>query len=1155
MAAATSNSRNLKLDALAKTVVAVERQKKGGHKKIRKKSSKEITIELSGLAEQAVGQDPHQLAQDGELDMLKVLFETTDLGFRVPSDKQSSTLLHDAARTNQVETMRFLIEMGSPINGVDADGNTALHVATNACAFEAIQFLLNKSADNTILNNSQDAALHIAVRSGNVDLVNVFLQHESVDLIVAGYRKRTPLHIAAEHDLVDVVDAFNNAICVVKQWKEKASFRLCAADSDNLTPIHFAARCGSAKVLRYMISHCTEHGYPIEAVLKFIDEEQSTPLHVAIDSGHLNVVKVLLEFGASPIARNGDQIPPFHLACFQGRLEMVEAMVEQGGLEIIHEPSSSGQTPLHWGSRSIHSGHIIRYLISKGANLSHVDSQGQTALHSAIIFGSLEAVKELTKDDGDSLYITDNLGRNVIHYAVFHNRKAILLTLLKLPNAYELVRQQDKSGQCALHYALESSQEDLISCLVSAIQAKISNLKNEAGSNYLHLAARNGNWKGLSILLETPAASLMTNEIDNIGSTPLHQAAMHGHLTCVELLLSHGAMIHKCYSGYTPFHTAVCHGHSDCAKALFKAHPFQKEWTDDHGNTGLHLAVTSGSVCALRLCLDLNIPITRNEQGQTFLDMLIGKDSRPLWVSIIEHDRWQECLDFPVLEGEEHHFLYLVKSLPDVAMQILDRCHKMSILPKGHPEYYEKFDFKYLRLHNEDLVNEEEEISQDSEEEIKKETDMMSEASVQVRRNTPNFANVVGLGTHQPLEALTRMVESKQVGLLIHPVVARYLKLKWRGYGRLIYTTQFLLYFLQVMLLSVFIVITPPARLNISEETYKLLSENVTLSEVSIASTTVRFLTLFVCIINMFILLANIFSIGLRVLNFLRYEAIWVTAVSIISSYAFLIPWRYQTYGFSSIYWEAGAIASFMSWFGILLLIKPYDFFGVYVTMFIEVLSTLIKVLFICLLFLLSFTFSFYILVGDVLPFKTVGDSMFITFSYILEDIDYETYVTRSRNRSLQHPNLTYVFVVGAAVVLAIALGNFLVGLAVGDIDSIRRNAIVKQRADEIRIFRRMDSWLPRIIVQCHDKRFHTVCFNSEVTFVRRVWRKCWRSLKETEADDEDVYKLISNQQREIMELKTQIRMQATAEAQRHEELKQMLHVLTSRVIHHDDEP
>ena len=27
----------------------------------------------------------------------------------------------------------------------------------------------------------------------------------------------------------------------------------------------------------------------------------------------------------------------------------------------------------------------------------------------------------------------------------------------------------------------------------------------------------------------------------------------------------------------------------------------------------------------------------------------------------------RNVLDFPVLEGEEHHFLYLVKSLPDVA--------------------------------------------------------------------------------------------------------------------------------------------------------------------------------------------------------------------------------------------------------------------------------------------------------------------------------------------------------------------------------------------------------------------------------------------------------------------------------------------------------
>ena len=1157
--AAPHSSGKLKLESVARSVVWLEKGKsKSGNrhhlKKTRKHISKDVSIEMSGLAEEAMLHDPHELVRDGELEMFKALFETTSLPIKLTDHRNGSSLLHAAASMNQVEIMQYLIENGAPLNETDNDGNTPLHVATIAFALDAINLLLDNAVDDTTLNNNHDAPLHIAVRTGNVDLVNVFLQHENVDLLVQGYRKRTPLHLAAELDLVDIVDAFNNAIVVVKEWKDKAAFRLCAADSDNVTPIHFAARSGSANVLQYMISHCSDHGYPPESILKFIDEENSTPMHLAIDSGHLNVLKVLLQNGASPLVQNGDQIPPLHLACYQGRLNMVKLIVEHCGNEIVHEVSKNGQTPLHWGSRSIQGGQVLQYLISKGANRCWVDNQGQTALHYSVIFGSLEAVKELIKSCNDSIHITDNLGRNVIHHAVLHNRTAIVrILLLKLTNAWELIaKQQDKSGHCPLHYALENNQEDILTSLILAIRSKLLNLKNENGFNYLHVAAKSGNWKALSILLNTPTSAIMINEIDNNGMTPLHHAAVHGHLRCIELLLSHGAMIHKCYFGYTPFLSAVKYGHKEAAEVLFRAHPFQREWTDDLGNTALQLAVQDGCPHVLRLCLDLNIPINRNENGETFLDVIISKSFLNSAFLVVEHDRWQECLDYPVLEGDEHPFLLLIKNFPNVASALLDRCHEMCPLPKNHPKYYENYDFKYLRLDKEDLEEYQDEKQEKKGEEIEgmTEKDVMSEVSVKITRNrVADIGNaVIGVTRDQPLQALRTMLLFNRVNLLTHPVVIQYLKAKWRGYGRLVYGIQFFLFFLQVMFVSIFVLMTPPARLDVEGYSYELLSDNVTLSEISIASNTIRFVTLFICVFNSIVLVMTILSIGLKVINLTKYDGVWMLILSMISTFAFLLPWKYSEYGFRFIYWEAGAIATFSSWFSLVIFVKPFDFFGVYVTMFTQVLSTLIKVLFMVFLFLVAFTFPFYILVGDTHPFTNFGDSMFITFSYILGEINYEYYVRRSENDSLQHPNLTYVFVVIAAGMLAVAVANFLIGLAVGDIDSIRRNAVVRQKSDEIRIFSRIDVWLPKFIVQKYNKRFHTVHCNEKVSSLRRVWRHLWRSLKETQEEDKDMYKLLADQQQQLFVLKLEIANQAEAETRRYDELKHLLQSVVNKL-------
>lgn len=1148
---ATPQNNPGKLKSIAKTVSWLEKGKRStdhGRPTRKRFSTKDVSIEMSGLAEEAATQDPYELAKNGEFTMLEALVETGAISITQTTNSNGSTLLHTAASTNQVQVMQYLIDNNAPLNAVDNEGNTPLHVATIFKAIHAIHLLLDKAASDTILNNNDDAPLHIATRMGNIDVVNAFLQHEEIDLIVPGYRKRTPLHIACEFDLVEVVDAFHNAIAVVKHWKDNASFRLCAADSDNITPIHFAARNGAAKVLRCMISKCTSHGYPVDVVLKFIDEENSTPMHHAIDSGQVNVLKVLLEFGACPIVQNGDQIPPLHLACYQGRLEMVVMMVEHCGVGVVHSATKSGQTPLHWGSRSIHSGKILQFLKSKGANPSTVDNQGQTALHYGIIFGSLEAVKELTTIQDDSIYACDNLGRNVFHHAILHRREAVIDLLLKLPDAYGLLIQQDRGGHCPLHYALQNNHEGMLLNLVFAIQDKIVNVKNENGMNYLHTSAKSGNWKALNVLLKAQASVIMVNEVDNCGSTPLHYAAIHGHIKCIEKLLSHGAMIHKCYVGFTPFLAAVRNGNSSTAKVLYDAHPFQREWTDDHGNTALHLAVESEDLCTLKLCLDLNIPITRSEDGVSFFDMLVTKGNEEMLQLVIEHDRWQECLDFPVLNGGDHSFLRLIEFCPIIAKLILDRCHQTSSLPINHPNYFEKFDFKYLRLTKEDLKEDDNEeevdgVNSEKQEEKSMVSDMSSVMNANVNRynRAADIGNAVigGQGVNeQPLLALKTMLLRNRVNLLTHPVAVQYLKAKWRGYGRLVYCSITFLFFLQVILLSAFIAFTPPARLDVDDTTFELQKENVTLSEISVASNTIRVMALVVTLINSGILIMNLMSIRLRVLNITKYDAAWFQLLTHCSSIAFLIPWKYSEYGFSYIYWEAGAIASFSSWFTFFLFLKPFDLIGTYVTMFMEVLSTLIKVIFVCLLFLIAFTFPFYILVGDIRPFSTFGDSMFITFSYILGEINYEYYVTRFDRGSLQHPNLTYVFVIIAAGILAVAVANFLIGLAVGDIDTVRKNAVIRQRSGEIRIFSTMDEFLPSFFIKKYNKRFYTARVNMNVSLIRKIWRFIWRLLKDTnEQDDKDLYSIIINQQRELKQLKLAFRQQNSLQLQQYEEL------------------
>lgn len=243
--------------------------------KRKRKRSKQNSVELlkmQVLANREIT-PPHQLelAREGKLEELKATIESFCLTLKEVNENRR-TMLHAATETGRTEVMRYLIDSGININAADGDDNTALHLAVLNNQSEAVCLLLESKADDTILNNNQDAPLHVLFRSQNKDLIAAFLQYPSIELVIPGYRKRTPLHIIAETDNLETLELLHNSICLNKIFKEKVSFRLCAADADNLTPIHLAARAGSARALDSMMCKCKEHGYPPDVVLSFLDE-------------------------------------------------------------------------------------------------------------------------------------------------------------------------------------------------------------------------------------------------------------------------------------------------------------------------------------------------------------------------------------------------------------------------------------------------------------------------------------------------------------------------------------------------------------------------------------------------------------------------------------------------------------------------------------------------------------------------------------------------------------------------------------------------------------------------------------------------------------------------------------------------------------------
>ena len=145
--------------------------------------------------------------------------------------------------------------------------------------------------------------------------------------------------------------------------------------NDRQSPLHLAAQAGHIDVVRLLLIH----GFM--AKLEQADVYGFTCLHTACEEGHDTVVGLLLDKGGSIIAVDNDGRTPLHHACARGHEMVVKLLVQHGAH--VDTPSESMITPL---MRAAGGGHVsvVQILLARGANVNCRDEGGKTPLHWAV---------------------------------------------------------------------------------------------------------------------------------------------------------------------------------------------------------------------------------------------------------------------------------------------------------------------------------------------------------------------------------------------------------------------------------------------------------------------------------------------------------------------------------------------------------------------------------------------------------------------------------------------------------------------------------------------------------------------------------------------------------------------------------------------------
>ena len=252
------------------------------------------------------------------------------------------------------------------------------------------------------------------------------------------------------------------------------------------------------------------------------NNDDSTPLHHAAQSGHLDIVVLLLNSGAVVNIRNANQKVPSDVARDNEKLDVERLLVEWKGAadsqyhinQTLSNTSSQDTLPNAVESPLVH-----------GEDTS--TPVGRTSLHTASAEGNIEIVQSLLDGGAD---VND---RNEFH------QTALLMALWE--KKFEVARLLIKYGADV-------------------------NFPNGVGWTPLQVAAQDGNSEIVHVLLDH-GADVNAKKMDDW--TALHLASCLDYFDVVKALLERGANVHgRNDQGQTPCQLAVIFGHQEITRLL-----------------------------------------------------------------------------------------------------------------------------------------------------------------------------------------------------------------------------------------------------------------------------------------------------------------------------------------------------------------------------------------------------------------------------------------------------------------------------------------------------------------------------------------------------------------------------------------------------------
>ncbi|KAL7550470.1 hypothetical protein ACHAWF_014576 [Thalassiosira exigua] len=489
----------------------------------------------------------------GHADAIRYLLEGAGADVDAMHETRVTPLMY-AAASGHIDAMKILLDVGKvDVNELHTNGGSALLEASTGGAGEAMKFLLERGAMPDL-----------------IDMDGV-----------------TPLHaVTSKGDYGGTVALLESLRKIMSPEELKAHVNLPSHSGG--TAVMFAAAGGHPKCTQLMIDEgadvnaiATATPEYLEKLAKMIEEGTVDPeddphvdgvtgVHVAAEEGHLECVELLIKAGADVTVLDEEERTPLLLAVKGNYGEVASALVKAGADPDTPYVDDEGESHnLLMDSIIIENADFALLLVEHGADLYYKDDHGVTTLLQAAHRGIANVTEALlnkhaaSPKEGEEGWVDDASDEGVtpLLAAASEGHASIVRTLVSTGKAD--VNAKDKEGTNSLMAAAARGHLECIKPLIGAPGIDV-NSQNVDGHTALMFAYNGKNqvetlWERYSQFVTDArsekeakaegddAASgeggdaAEKKDVDDGGTGPLIQEALNNHTTLVDLLMEAGA--------------------------------------------------------------------------------------------------------------------------------------------------------------------------------------------------------------------------------------------------------------------------------------------------------------------------------------------------------------------------------------------------------------------------------------------------------------------------------------------------------------------------------------------------------------------------------------------------------------------------------------